>query len=279
MGVPKLDIFEAIDLFAEIGYDGIEVRVQHDGQINASTYTAELGRRILRRLADRGLEICCLTPYCRDFVHPEEREAELAAFRRVIDIAAKLRCPIVRSYGGISVPEGEEEEAYWNRTVSGIRACAAYAQERQISIAVETHLGSLTFSATDTLKMIQAVDRPNVGVLFDYAWVDLRAEETPEAAFDMIRPHLLHCHVKDWVVHERETMEKTSCLMGEGDVPWPPMLQMIAQSGYDGYVVDEYEKYWYDHLPDAAVGMRRNLEYVQTVLRSEADAEFRENQD
>lgn len=35
MGAPKCDIFEVIELFKSIGYDGIEVRVAADGQIDS----------------------------------------------------------------------------------------------------------------------------------------------------------------------------------------------------------------------------------------------------
>jgi len=46
MGTPDLDIFGAIDLFADIGYDGIEVRVQTDGQLWVESYSEELGKRV-----------------------------------------------------------------------------------------------------------------------------------------------------------------------------------------------------------------------------------------
>lgn len=266
MGVPGLDIFAAIDLFKDIGYDGIEVRVKEDGQLWPDAYTPDRGKRVRDHLAARELDLCCLTPYFRDFVHPEKCAQELAGFKAVIDMAADLACGIVRSYGGIPAPAGEALMEYWQPTVNGIRECADYAADRNVRIAIETHIGSLTYSATDTVKMVQDVDRPNVGVLFDFAWVDLLRAETAERAVELITPHLFHCHVKDWAIHDRKTGEKTSSLMGEGDVPWEMMLPLIAASGFDGYVSDEYEKYWYDHLPEATVGMRHNLQYMKQVL-------------
>lgn len=266
MGTPNLDIFGAIDLFADIGYDGIEVRVQTDGQLWVETYSEELGKRVRDKLFQRGLEVCCLTPYFRDYVHADKRDSELAAFKQVVDMAADLKCPLVRSYGGGGVPEGEDAAFHWDRTVSGIRECAEYAAERGVGIAIETHIGSLTFSAGDTVRMVRDIAAPNVGILFDFAWVDIRGEETTKEGWEMSRPYVLHCHVKDWVIESRAEMAKKSCLMGEGDVPWQDLLPLLAKSCFEGYIVDEYEKYWYDHLPEASIGMRQNLEFVRRTL-------------
>lgn len=46
MGAPKCDIFEVIELFKSIGYDGIEVRVAADGQIDSEKLTDEEARKI-----------------------------------------------------------------------------------------------------------------------------------------------------------------------------------------------------------------------------------------
>ena len=269
MGTPKLDIFGAIKLFSEIGYEGIEVRVKDDGQINADTYTPEFGAEIKTALKEHNLEMACLTPYYRNFVLPELRESELAGFIKVVDIAADLDCPIVRSYGGINVPEGMSEKECWSRTVSGIRKCAAYAAKQGIKIAIETHIGSLTFSATDTVRMVEDIGCDNVGVLFDFAWVDFIDKETPEGAIKLVAPYLFHCHVKDWIIHERIPPKKTSKLMGQGQLPWAKVLRLIADTGYQGYLTDEYEKYWYDYLPEPEIGMKHNLDFMKEILKLE----------
>ena len=46
MGAPGRDIYECIRLFKEIGYDGIEVRVANNGQIDAETITNEEAEKI-----------------------------------------------------------------------------------------------------------------------------------------------------------------------------------------------------------------------------------------
>ena len=54
--------------------------------------------------------------------------------------------------------------------------------------------------------------------------------------------------------------------MGEGSVPWPEVFAALRGVGYDGWITDEYEKYWHPELPEPAEGMPRNLAYVQSLL-------------
>ena len=65
MGAPKCDIFEVIELFKSIGYDGIEVRVAADGQIDSEKLTDEEARKIYAAARAKGMEFSCLTSYCR----------------------------------------------------------------------------------------------------------------------------------------------------------------------------------------------------------------------
>jgi len=265
MGMPKLDIFASIDLMRTLGFDGIEVRIKDDGQIDPDNFTEPLAERIEAKLAKTGIELACVTPYYRDFIDDAKRDSEIAGMRRAIDIAARLNCPIVRSYGGTDRYENVNDTEAWNRIVRGIQQCADYAADAGVNIAIETHIGSLTMSATDTVRMVEQIDRPNVGILFDFAWVDWARQETPEQAVRLIAPHLMHCHVKDWTIQSIADTKKTSTLLGDGDLPWLDVFKAIAATDYDGYFCDEYEKYWYDHLPEPQVGMKHNLDAMRRL--------------
>ena len=60
MGAPKCDIFEVIELFKSIGYDGIEVRVAADGQIDSEKLTDEEALKIDAAARAKGMEFSCL---------------------------------------------------------------------------------------------------------------------------------------------------------------------------------------------------------------------------
>lgn len=266
MGAPGRDIYECIRLFKEIGYDGIEVRVADNGQINSETLTDEEAARIYAAACKEGMEFSSLVSYYQDFVGEETRDSVIGNLKRVIDIAAILHCPIVRLYGGTEAhvhPEFWFNDV-WSRTVSGIREVAEYAQKANVRLAIETHIGSLTMSIRDTLRLIEDVNMPNVGILFDYAWIELAGEEFGKEAVRKAADHIFHVHVKDWKLESRRPLKKTSCLMGEGTVAWDEVLRELKEIGYHGYVSDEYEKYWYPKdLPEPEIGMKHNLEYVK----------------
>ena len=271
MGTPGRDIYEVIDLFKKIGYDGIEVRVAADGQIDSEKITDGEARKILAAAKKQGMEFACLTSYYADFVDPEKRPETIANLKRVAKIASILECPLIRSYGGVEPfsKQGVWFSDVWTRSVSGIREVAEYAGKLGVGIAIETHIGSLTMSVRDTARVIQDVGMSNVGMLFDYAWVEVAGVETGAAAVRAAAPYLRHVHIKDWTLESRTPLKKTSALMGEGTVRWPEVLRALRKTGYSGYICDEYEKFWYPQdLPEPEIGMKHNLEFVKKFLNA-----------
>jgi sugar phosphate isomerase/epimerase len=268
MGTPKLDIYESINFMKRLGYDGIEVRVAENGQINSEKITDEEVAKIKEYACKKELEVACLTSYYKDFVS-DARPVTISRLKRVVEIAAGLNCRIIRVYGGMDpCPQGIWFVDNWNRTVSGIREVAEFAAAYKVNIAIETHVGSLTMSARDTVRMIEDVNMNNVGMLFDYAWVELAGVEAGAAAVKAVARHIIHCHVKDWKLESRTPIKKQSCLMGEGTVNWKETLKALSASGYNGYICDEYEKFWYpDQLPEPETGMAENLNWVRERLK------------
>ncbi len=269
MGAPQCDIHQIIDLFKEIGYDGIEVRVAEDGQINSEKITDAEAEAIRKEADAKGMEFSCLTSYYQNFVNLEEREQVIANLKRVIEVAAILKCPMVRVYGGVE-PFSQPNVWFcdcWTRTVEGIREVAGYAAKFGVKICIETHIGSLTMSVRDMVRLIEDINMANVGMLFDYAWVELAGVENGADAVSAAARHIFHVHVKDWQLESRLPIKKRSCLMGEGSVKWEEVFGALKATGYTGYVSDEYEKYWYpDELPESDVGMKHNLEYARKHL-------------
>lgn len=280
MGTPDKDIYQVIDCFSRIGYDGIEVRVYHckgegdqaSGQIDSETITDDEVLRIYEAARARGLEFSCLTSYYKNFVLPEDRAYTIGNLQRVIQIAALLHCPLIRVYGGQEAYElpGVWFNDVWTKTVSGIREVAEYAAQYGVRICIETHIGSLTMSVRDMVRLIEDVNMANVGMLFDYAWVELAGVEQGRAAVEAAARHIFHVHMKDWRLISRTPLKKTSCLMGEGTVRWPEVFDALKKVGYTGYISDEYEKFWYpEELPDAEIGMKHNLEYARALVLGE----------
>jgi L-ribulose-5-phosphate 3-epimerase len=268
MGTPDLNLRGAMRLFSRIGFDGIEVRCAKDGQLDSTTADDALLQLVRDWQQETGVQITCLTSYFKDFV-TDRRDVELAGLKQVVDIAARLSVPMVRVYGGLDpVPEGYTREQDWERTASGIREIGLLAGDHSIDVCVETHNGSLTLSAADTVRMVEMVDLDNVGILFDYAWIYWAQAENPSEAVKLCAPYLRYVHYKDWHIDwdQPDAGQRQARLMGEGSVPWPEVFAALREVGYDGWIADEYEKYWHPELPEPEEGMARNRTYVQSLL-------------
>ncbi len=272
MGAPGRDIYQCLDLFHRIGYDGIEVRVHtKDAQINSETITGDEVKKIGAAAKKLNMEFACLTSYYKDYTDPDARPETIKQLKHVAEIASELECPLIRCYGGVEPFTKAAQKTWfsdvWTTSVSGIREVAEYAGKLGVGIVIETHVGSLTMSVRDTVRIIQDVGMSNVGMLFDYAWVETAGVEHGAEAVRAAAPYIRHVHIKDWSMTNRFPLAKRSQLMGEGTVDWLPVLAELGRIGYSGYVCDEYEKFWYpEELPEPEIGMKHNLEFVRSRL-------------
>lgn len=136
-----------------------------------------------------------------------------------------------------------------------------------VKICIETHIGSLTMSIRDTLRMVEDVNMSMWASFLTTPGLNWAGEEFGREAVRRAAGHIFHVHIKDWKLESRIPLKKTSCLMGEGTVAWEKTLAELKRTGYTGYVSDEYEKYWYPQdLPEPEIGMRHNLEFVKARL-------------
>jgi len=289
MGMPDKDIYEALKFCASLGLDGIEIRCAANGHMDPETIEP-LEVELIAEAAHRaGVAIACLTPYYKDYATPEATAATLAGLRKTCRIARQLNCPLVRATGGVWPAGDREREDIWERTVAGLRQAADIAEELGAKLALENHSGTLTQTAEDTVAMVEQVVRPNFGILMDHYWVVAAGRRSagfqpasngcqqngngcqqdagaPTALLDAVRlqaPYVLHCHMKNLVWVDGKPQAN---FLDEGEIDWLPVLRILQEHGYDGYLSDEYEKFWRPELPEPEEGMARNARYLRAAL-------------
>lgn len=285
MGMPDMGIFDAIDFCARIGLEGIEIRCADNGHLHPETVDLQRLNLIADRAFMAGVKIVCLTPYYKDYASREATAATLEGMRETCRCAERLECRLVRATGGVWPAGGREREEIWERTAEGLQQAADIAIQHGVKLALENHSGTLTQSAEDTVAMVEAVDRPNFGILMDHYWVVAATRLVPQpplsgdeaaaekgapvaallAAVRLQAPHVLHCHCKGLVW--QSDGKPLASFLDEGVINWSPILRILKEHGYKGYLSDEYEKFWRPELPEPEVGMARNAEYLRKVLR------------
>ena len=263
MGTPGRDIYGAIDLFAQLGLQGIEIRCADKGHIDLEALTRTSAQSILAHAQSRGIQVACLTPYYKDFGSDQAAAETLEGFRKACRAAGWLQCGLVRAMGGIWPVAGMRREDVWARTVDGLRRAGDIAAQAGVRLAVENHIGTLTMSAGDTARLVLDVDHPSVGILLDYYWNLVAGDEDPEQAIRVQADHILHCHVKNMVWRDGE---HTTVLLEDGIIDWRVVIACLRETGYEAYLSDEYEKFWKPEFPEPEIGMRRNAEHLRRCL-------------
>src|SRR5689334_19974063 len=106
---PDRSLPEILSLAQRYGYDGIELRLD-SGHAHGVEVTSDAGARAetRRRIGESGIALCCISTSCT-FADPAERDSQVDAAVRRIDLASDLGAPRLRVFGG-QIPRGTARE-------------------------------------------------------------------------------------------------------------------------------------------------------------------------
>ncbi|AKB86032.1 sugar phosphate isomerase/epimerase family protein [Methanococcoides methylutens] len=128
-------------------------------------------------------------------------EMHFTLMEECIELAGRLGTKAVVMHPG---RVGDDREASLKRMVSNLGRLAAFASENNVMIGLEnkeaTDPGNLCCEAEELLKVVDAVNSPNLGVTFDVGHANLTCEGDSErlAAFvRTISDHVVHVHLHD----------------------------------------------------------------------------------
>lgn len=226
-GEPIAQSFERV---ARYGYDAIELVGEPANHDVAEVRALSLKHRI------KVSSLCSIFfgPE-RDLVaaEAENREKAKKYVRDLVDFAATIDCPMViirpAPFGKISPTSDDASEWAW--AVEGIRQSADYGAQKNIKFCIEawnryeTYFGN---TIVQVLKLRNAVDRPNVGVMGDSFHMAIEERSVPEA-YRIAGKHLFHVHFAD----------SNRAAPGAGHTDFGPILRTLREIGYDGYIAFE----------------------------------------
>ena len=159
-------------MLAELGYDGM-----------AHLWLKGVPER-LKTLDARGLKLFQI--YVRVSVAPKKRpyDPHLEEVARLLK-GRDTTLGLLVSGGKPSDPGGDA------RAVEVIREIAAVAQASGLRVALYPHTGDWLERVEDAVRVVQKVDRKNVGVMFNLChWLKVDDEKNLEAVLKQALPHL-----------------------------------------------------------------------------------------
>jgi len=167
--------------------------------------------------------------------NPETREQAVADLKRSVEGAADLGVGTVITTVGPNI-DTVPDDAQHRAIVSVLREVAPVAEEHGVTVVAEPlntrvdHPGYYLTSSYEGYEIVDAVDSPNVGILFD-------AYHQQITEGDLVRN--VREHVDDiGHVHLADNPGRNE--PGTGEIDYAAFLAALDDAGYEGYASGEF---------------------------------------
>jgi 3-dehydroshikimate dehydratase len=224
-----------LNVAKDLGFEGVELwgREPHISE----KFDENRVHAARKMIEDRGLSLCCLGSYVV-FGPVRTRAEELAELEDTLYTARCLRAPIVRVWASdISAERASRRQ--WDKTVAEIQEACDRAARLNLVLAAEMHDDTLADSAEATLRLLEAVDRPNFKLNFQVA--HRATDEAPQERLERVLDHVAHLHLRNFTTHATENGERAVWApLSEGLVDYYPLLDTLASHGYAGCYALEF---------------------------------------
>ncbi len=264
MGTPLLALEEAILLYENIGFDGVEIIIADDYKCALKIKSSSLEINNIKQLIENlNINVSNLVPYTKNFnsSNKDLRLQSIDEFKSIIDMADTLNCPSVRIWSGID-PEGQEynNESY-KYLVESLSIIGEYLDSSSITANIENHHYTEATTAIKTVKLVENINSKNIGILYDPANLIYLGDKNFTEAFEIQKNYINHVHLKDLTINRDSSPKITSigknkypvgstkpCLFGDGIIPWKEIINFLNNHKYNNYISIEYEKRWHPEV-------------------------------
>jgi L-ribulose-5-phosphate 3-epimerase len=155
-------------------------------------------------------------------VRPDEHWADNAsAAAENAKIAAELGIKLISFHAGFLPHSGQE--LVRRLMVERVRTIADTFGAHGVRVALETGQED----AETLLRVLQEIDRPNVGVNFDPANMVLYGMGDPHEALEQLAAHVMQVHVKDATPSEDPDEWGAEVPAGKGAVDWARFFEIL----------------------------------------------------
>lgn len=221
-------ILDILPTVASLGYDNIELPILAPGRLDTSRIRAALNMHGLTCTTSSAL------PNGLSMIDRPARAATIDWLEQVVHEAASLDSGVL--CGPLLMPIGEMRGRgispdEWSASVEALQVLSDRIAGSGVTLAIEPLNRFETFvvnTASDGLKLVTEVDRPDIGLLLDTFHMNIEEVAIP-SAITLAAPAIAHFHLS----------ENHRGSLGTGHIPWLPVLQTLEACGYRGGLVIE----------------------------------------
>lgn len=145
------------------------------------------------------------------------------------------------------------DDGEWERLCSGLDRLGKAAVERGFKLCFHHHMGTVVQTAAETDRMLAGTDPRYVFLCYDTGHFTFAGED-PLASLKKYVDRVGHVHLKDMRLPVVEEARKNNwsflqavrsgafTVPGDGDVDFDPVLKVLAEAGYQGWLLVEAEQ-------------------------------------
>ena len=247
-----------------LGIEGIDF---HAGLLGDSKAAAEA---IKNAVARHGLTLSGLS-LSNDFNQedPDDLRAQVATVKEWMRVAAEVKAPVSRIFGGHLTKEVRLAPAAKaqgrQRILDALGEVVAEAEQLGVVLALENH-GGLPCTGEEQADVIQTISSPALRATADVGNY-MQGGQEGHVGTRIAAPYCAYVHFKDFKKIPSSDMpwgwDIEAAVLGEGVVDLRACLEVLKHAGYDGFVALEYE------AKDTAeeVGVPRSVECMKNVMK------------
>jgi D-psicose/D-tagatose/L-ribulose 3-epimerase len=218
------------DFIKEIGFDSMDVNLRNTD----FDFTGQMRKRA----EELGLFLTGggSLPKTKEIISQDkEKRAEAIEYlkeliRKASEIGITLYHGLFYATAGIFTGKGPTEEEF-EYAVAGLKDAANYAKKYGVSLCLEPanrYENYMINLVSDALKMIDAIDEPNVGLLLDSYHMNIEEKDLYKSIVSA-KGRIMHFHVN----------ENDRGIPGTGHIPWDDVFKALKDVNYTGVVAVE----------------------------------------
>ncbi|GGZ68672.1 xylose isomerase [Streptomyces bluensis] len=249
-GLADLRLDDALALLADLGYDGVGLTLDHMHLDPLAPDLTARTARVARRLAALGLSVTVETgaryvldprrkhgPSLLD-ADPDDRARRVDLLLRAVRVAADLGAHAVHCFSG-TTPAGTDTATAWKHLSEALTPVLDAATDAGVPLAVEPEPGHLLATLADFHQLREALGSPDaLGLTLDIGHCQCLEPLSPADCVRAAAPWLRHVQIEDMRrgVHDHLPF-------GDGEIDFPPVLEALAATGYQGLTVVELPRH------------------------------------
>jgi sugar phosphate isomerase/epimerase len=216
--------------------------------------------RTLEAIEEAGLRVACVSTGSELYRRGGSLEDQ-SLLIEAIELAARVGARFVNTYFGYHAVRDDEAAIAAYRSL--LQPCLVRAEKHGVTIVLEnefnafgvdTAASDITRRPSSLRRLFEEVDSPLFRANFDACNFYCAGVEPYPHAYELLRPYIAYCHVKDGALYQSATdggaaegwrrftdydNEYVMRPLGEGAIPWANLLRSLSASDYDGFLTLE----------------------------------------